>query len=929
LKLNKAVLRCPEIAAWLLVGLFAGCTAQSEQDLLAAAQAAFAKHDTAGTMVRVKDILKDHPKSAPARLLLGMTLLEMGDRSNAELELRKAKDAGAPADAWAPMLARAMVLKLQHQKVVDEFGGMKLTQPAAQHDLNASMAASLQSIGQDESARALIDRTLAEAPGHAPTLMLKARLLARPGKLAEALALVEGVISTNPKDAEAWQLAGDLQLFGNRDLDRAATAYQKVIDLRSDALAAHSMLVYVKLAKSDLPGARQQLAVMERAIPKHPQTRMLEARIELLSNNAKRARELVQVLLRVAPDHVPLLELAGATELQLNALLPAETYLNSALAKSPNQPTVRRLLASALLRSGKAARALEVLRPNLAQASPDPLSLSLAAEGHLQIGDSAQAEKFFQQAAKLAPSDPKYRTAVALSELARGQTDSAFTELRAISASGPDTLADMSLISALLRRQKLDEALAAIDTLQRKQPDKPTAADLRGRVLLAKRDLSGARKSFEQAVERDAAYLPALGSLAAIDIAEKRLDAAQARYAAVLKADPKNTRALIALAELKARSGASKDDIGQMLDQAVQSSTDDPAPRLLLINHWLNNRDSKAAMAVAQAGVAAMPNNLAMLDALGSLQLVAGETNQAIITFGKIVAQQPKAANTHVRLAEAYMQTADYAAAEKSFKRALETSPNLLKAQQGLIALSVRAQQLDRALDVARSIQKQRPKDAIGFQIEGDIHTGSRNWDAALKAYRAGLDRPQAAHLPQHLFAALSASKGAAEASRFAADWQKQHPKDVSLLVFMGNNALNSNDVPAAEQHFTEVMRIDPRNASGANNLAWIKAKLGKPGASALAEKAVALSPENPAVLDTLAFALAAENQLPKAIQTARSVLVLSPDEPIYRLNLARLLVRAGDLKTAQPELESLAKLGSKFARQSEVAELMKNLSTK
>jgi len=56
---------------------------------------------------------------------------------------------------------------------------------------------------------------------------------------------------------------------------------------------------------------------------------------------------------------------------------------------------------------------------------------------------------------------------------------------------------------------------------------------------------------------------------------------------------------------------------------------------------------------------------------------------------------------------------------------------------------------------------------------------------------------------------------------------------------------------------------------------------------------------------------------------------VLSPDEPIYRLNLARLLVRAGDLKTAQPELESLAKLGSKFARQSEVAELMKNLSTK
>ena len=76
--------------------------------------------------------------------------------------------------------------------------------------------------------------------------------------------------------------------------------------------------------------------------------------------------------------------------------------------------------------------------------------------------------------------------------LAKGQAEPAFTELRSIAQSASDSLPDLSLISALLRRQKLDEALQAIDVLERKQPDKPIAANLRGRVQLARRDLTAA-----------------------------------------------------------------------------------------------------------------------------------------------------------------------------------------------------------------------------------------------------------------------------------------------------------------------------------------------------------------------------------------------------------------------------------------------------
>ena len=113
----------------------------------------------------------------------------------------------------------------------------------------------------------------------------------------------------------------------------------------------------------------------------------------------------------------------------------------------------------------------------------------------------------------------------------------------------------------------------------------------------------------------------------------------------------------------------------------------------MLIRHWLSQQNMKAAQAVAQAGVAALPDNLDMLDALGSLQLVAGDVNQSIAIFSKIAAKQPNSTKAQLRLADAYLKAKDYALAERSFKRVLALAPDSVSAQRGLIALSVRDKQ--------------------------------------------------------------------------------------------------------------------------------------------------------------------------------------------------------------------------------------------
>jgi predicted Zn-dependent protease len=171
----------------------------------------------------------------------------------------------------------------------------------------------------------------------------------------------------------------------------------------------------------------------------------------------------------------------------------------------------------------------------------------------------------------------------------------------------------------------------------------------------------------------------------------------------------------------------------------------------------------------------------------------------------------------------------------------------------------------------------------------------------------------------------LTAGK-ADDAGRFAAAWQKDHADDAAFRFHLGDVALSRKDWPAAEARYREVLKLQPGNPLALNNVAWLMVKLGQPGALALAEKASNAAPGQPALLDTLALALAAERQLPRALDVQKANVTRWPDDPSLRLTLARLHLQANDKAQARTELERLAQLGKRFADHAEVAELLKGV---
>lgn len=900
----------------------AGC-GDSDTKLLANARTRLQQHDDEGARLQLKTLLQKTPQSAEGRFLLGQLMTDSGDAAGGEAELRRALEAGHPEDTVLPVLAAAMVAQGKSNLLTLQFGKSELKDPQADGALKTQLAIALAQDGRRDDAQALLATALQRAPGLPAALLLQARLAAGGGDVPGALAQTEALLAKTPSDAAAWALKGDL-LGSQGKPAEAATAYAESLKLKPAQPGVHTALLTGLLAQKNIDGATQALAAMKKALPKHPQTLFFEAVLAENKGDYARTRELTQLLLRGTPDNPRVLVLAGQAELRLNSLAQAETLFAKAVQVAPKFPTARHLLAQVQLRNNQPDKALATLAPLTSATPPDTEALTLAGQAQMMAGNRAGADAAFAKAVQAKPSDARLRAVQAMSKLGQGNDASALGELEALAGQDKGSRVDMALITARLQRNDIDGALKDIDKLAAKAPTDPVPDQLRGRIAVKRGDMAKARSHFEAALAKNANYLPALASLSMLDMADKKPADARARWEGVLKREPKNASAMLALSEIAARSGQTA-EAQKLADDAVKATPNAPMPRLLQIDQLLAARESAKALNAAQAAVAALPDNPDLLDRLGRAQQAAGEAGQAVSTYGKLAAMAPKSPLPQLRLADAQQAAGNAAGVAAAVRRAQEIAPDAPQVLQAAITLAMRDNKPDQALTLARKMQTAAPQQPQGLLTEGDIQASRGQWADAAAAYRkAQALAPQAADIAVRLHGALARGGKAADADKLAADWLKAHPDDPAMLLHLGDQAMAGKDNAGAEQRYRQVLDKQPANIAALNNLAYLLATTGKPGAVALAEKAVQAAPKQPALLDTLALALAAEKQLPKALEVQGQAVALAPDAPQFRLQLAKLQIQSGDKPAARVELQKLAKLGAGFKGQAEVTELLK-----
>ena len=907
----------------LLGGGLAACGHNDNpEQLIADATQYRQKGDTKAAIIQLKNALQKKPDDANARFLLGTIYNDTGDALSAEKEIRRATELGMAKAKTAPQLARSLMAQGKHQLALDELSAAAPLQDGAAEITRGDAYTSL---GKQAEAKAAYEQALKLTPD-APLALVGLAKIAYFGKDVDgASRLVDQAITKNPKSTEALIAKADL-LRAQEKNDAAMAAYDEAIKISPDNVQNRISKANLQIGLRRFDEAAKEIDAARKIAPAAPLVSYTQALLDFSQGKHKPALESIQQVLKVAPEHMPSVLLAGAIEYALGSNEQAEQYVKRYMAVNPGNAYASKLLASILLKNNDPQRALSVLNPAIQQSQGDSQLLSLAGESYMRAKDFPKATEYFEKASALAPQTPMIRTALGMSKLAQGENASGMAELEMASNmdtknSQPGTL----LVMNHLRMKEFDKALAAVNKLEKEKPDDAAIKTLKGNVYMTRRELPQARQSFEQAAKLQAGYFPPVANLAQIDFAEKKPDAAKARIEAFLEKDKDNIDAITALASLASSQGKTAEAI-VLLERASSVKPADLPPALRLGSAYLQTGDKAKAASLAQRLLLNNPSSPEVLDYVAQSQLLNGDKEAALETYRKLSGVLPNSALAQYRIATVQMSMRNEGAAVDALKKAIALKPDYLDAQVALAAVHVRNNKADDAMAIARQIQKQLPKQAVGYSLEGDLMMLQQKPADAVKPYDQALAAGGNGGVLLKLHEALTKSGKTKDADARVAAWLKAHPQDNAVRLHFATLSMAGNNNKGAIEQFQTILKQDPNNVGALNNLAMAYYQDKDARALEYAEKANAAAPNNPAVMDTLGYILVQGGDVKRGLPLLEKAAAAAPNAVAIRFNLAQAQVKAGDKENARKSLEEVIAKGGTSPKVEEAKALLKTL---
>lgn len=894
----------------LTVSSLAGCDRSAdmtEQEHIQRAKDFEDKGDLKGGIIELKNAVQKNPESPQARLLLGQIYLKTGMGEEAEKEFSQAKRLGVGHESIQVYLGEALLLMGEHQRVLDEIQPGENTSKTNLAHIFQLRANALLGQGKLKEACDLFQKSLYTETSIPPTYWGLAQCAVAERDMAKAKKWLDTALKITSRQAKTWIFIGDWEQL-NKNPQGALAAYTNALKLEPNNREALQNRAIRKLSLGQVESARGDVEKVVKLAPKSLSAYYLQALLGFEEKKYPQTSEALQEVFKITPDHSPSILLAGATAYSLGAYQQAESHLNRFLTRFPGHAYARRVMAATKIKLQLPQKALEILSPLLSADANDAAALALAGEAYLLKGDPTKASQYLQRAAAIDPTSASIQTQLGLSHLLAGNDQLAIVELvRASSLDANQQKADFLLVMAHLNHGEYDKALSAIDALEQKLPNNAATHTIRGKALLGKNDLSNARKNFDQALTIDSTYFPAVASLAQLDIRDKNPAAARKRFERILDKDKNNYQAMMALVEWAAMNKQEKDYIN-WLEKASKAHPKIITPRAMLVRHYLTKNESQKALVIAKEVLNDNADNPVALDLLGSVQLAINDKMSATNTYSKMAQKAAQSPDVLLRLALAQITENRLLDARTTLQKALKLKPNHQQSLDVLIKLEMKDKKPEKALQLARQVQKLVPESPLGFEREGDIHLYQKHPVLAAKVFELALnkDASSAGLIKLHRAYILTGNIGAAE--QYLANWIKQYPNDLTVRAYAAESYASQERNKEAIAQYQAILQLKPGNALILNNLANLYQKVSDPRAQSTAERALKFAPEDPAVQDTLGWILIQQGQTQRGLELLRKAVSKISKSETVRYHYAIALARAGDKTNARKEFEFLLK---------------------
>jgi tetratricopeptide (TPR) repeat protein len=345
------------------------------------------------------------------------------------------------------------------------------------------------------------------------------------------------------------------------------------------------------------------------------------------------------------------------------------------------------MLAGIFLSEGGFKRAMEAVDAVLAVSPQNPVATLLKGRIYMQENRLEEANACFQALLETLPQSPEgffYLGLIAQQQKKYAEAAKNFES--ALSQRPGDMTIFVGLVSALIKDDRIDAAIAECEARLEKSVDNPRAQailyDLKGRLFLTKNDLNQAEKDFKAAIIANPNHLPPYASLANIYLSTDQADAAIARYRSAIEKEGRQEMPHMMLGIIFATQ--KQWELAELHYRRALSINPEFAPAANNLAYLLaqQGKEVNEALRLAEKARQLVPDDPRVLDTLGWVYVGLGFYDQAIRAFTKSIEQMPENATLHYHLGVAYDKKGAKQQAKASLERALGLKDDFPEADQ-------------------------------------------------------------------------------------------------------------------------------------------------------------------------------------------------------------------------------------------------------
>ena len=700
----------------------------------------------------------------------------------------------------------------------------------------------------------------------------------------EALIEFRNVVQLDKTDARArYKLAMTfLQLGGRQNLQNAFNELQQTIKLDASNREAQLRLGELYLLSRQPAKARERAEIILTSTPQDKEAILLRGKSYLSEQQFDEAIADFKQFILISPDNIPAyIDLAKAYAMKKDVQAVNAT-LTKAITINPKSIDARLALGDWHVDQNRLTDAEAEYKHALGiDPTSDYLYVKLAR--FYQVTNRwTDAEATYRQLTAQKPTNDKPFLYLGDFYKFLGKQEDALTSYRkAVEVNSSSIVARDTLIDFLLDLNKLDEAAQQIKPIVGKNAQDSSGRFFTARLSLAQRNAAEAIPQLQGLIREQPELIAAhhhLG-LAFLSIG----DTAQAR---------------------------------QVLTDAAKEAPSAWDIRTSLAAVHLTEGSYELAIESAQLALRGNSRNVRAAIILGDAYLRKGETAKAKQVFEAIIKALPREPSSHYRLGIIARTNRNDAEALTHFEEALTTNPHATEPLAMIAATKIAQGKSAEARDRVTKQLTLSPNNPSMYNLLGEQWALAKEPAKAEAAFKKAMEINDVLPAPYLNLAGLYLrTQRIDQAAKEYETALIKSPKLLSAQMMLGVIAEHKKDFPNAMNRYEEALKINPKFAPAANNLAWLMMEQGRNSDVALsyAHTAREQSPQDPNIADTLGWIYYRKGIYLKSVSLLKEAVDKLPGNPTIQYHYGMAQLKNGDTAGAKLSLQHALNMGQPF----------------